>query len=213
VDILAVASAVLALALVIAAVAYARRMVERSQRPAITASLELAGPGYADLRLRAVGAGPALDVALDIAYERAHGADYAGEIRPWRAAALGPGTEAALVPPFDGELDAMAARVAAIRVRGTARDALGREVTLEADVEDVGAWCARARRLAPAGEPGEPRRAIERGFRQVTKELKGIREATDGTQARREEAQRERLAEQARLASQLTFDADVSVLN
>jgi hypothetical protein len=100
------------------------------------------GAGFAEIVVRNVGQGPALDADLELAFEPLPGTDQQRISRPWRASVIAPGEDHRFYPPVDAagqlmHMDALVAAFARITLRGTCHPSLGDPVTIDDEMADL----------------------------------------------------------------------------
>ncbi len=113
--------------------------------PKLAAELNVLGPQHADILLRNVGPGPALDVDVMIVLEPTSPATLTPDKRRFRAKVMAPGEQHEFLPqsPERGgmvAIDTLTMHYSAVRVRGTMRDALGDVHQVDEAMEDLAEW-------------------------------------------------------------------------
>ncbi len=118
------------------------------------------GAGFAEIVVRNVGQGPALDADLELTFEPLPGSALQRVSRPWRTSVIAPGEEHRFYPPDNAighpmHMDSLVAAFGRITLRGTCDPSLGDRVTVDDEMADLATlWqMATAADHRPTGGP------------------------------------------------------------
>jgi hypothetical protein len=145
-------TAILTAVLILVTIYYAiqnQRMVgemRKSRELAILPSLALEfhrlGPNSMTLAIKNVGPGAALDIDVQMIYEPVAGGAAEREERRWRSNVMASGEAHDFMPPgeLSNNLNTLTESFQAIRLRGTMKDAAGKQHTVDASFSDLPEW-------------------------------------------------------------------------
>jgi hypothetical protein len=180
-----------------------RHARELSVRPILAIELRFIAPNFADLAITNAGAGPAVDVDVELVAEPTATSEHERDARRWRTSVLAPGGSHEFAPPAGLNMEDFAREFACVRVQGTLRDALGEQREVEAEIADLADTWKRmgaANQLWKDDPTDKATRALVKPLGELQRELRAIRRVATGEHSRAMQESRRRRRRRLRAA-------------